>query len=586
MTLLPPAQQGLVLYQNLGGKAWIAAEELSVPRLASEGGVGYFVSWINARFLDLEVARIGKAFSDFFRRLVKRRQGQTIREYNSEYDRLHARLREVGCSIPKECAAWLYIDRMQLEEAQELNLLASVGNEYNLHRLQQAAVLHDRGHRKPWETGRTRRPHTAHLTGSPTDGSDSEGGAPGNDIDLEDGVPEDFAVAYATYQSAKERYKEQVKTRGYQGDAGTSGATKDFAKKDITREEKIKLMKSRSFCSSCGKKGHWHRDPECPNHGHGGGKGPKEVEVCHHVPAEVFSLRHDGATLLGITDTACAKAVTGTLWLQQYSDALKDIGLTPELVRESEAFKFGTGKIHHSSFHVVVCFKLGNKAVEMKTSVINGDVPLLMSKAALAQLGMVYDVAENAADFTRVGLRNFVLITTSSGHPAIPILPTGPSDGPERLIIGETHVQNGAQYTAFALSRVSCSRGLSTSSCTTGPQDSTTKSTPIPRTTTPPSSTTSTTKAPPYKIFYDKKLSSEVKHLLIQDRLHEVSFMNWWEKTNINSDFWLEGECMWHRIHVVPRRALCNPSTWKTQHTVQRDMLVRSIGDLRITEGF
>ena len=166
-------------------------------------------------------------------------------------------------------------------------------------------------------------------------------------------------------------------------------------------------------------------------------------------PAEVFSLRHDGATLLGITDTACAKAVTGTLWLQQYSDALKDIGLTPELVRESEAFKFGTGKIHHSSFHVVVCFKLGNKTVEMKTSVINGDVPLLMSKAALAQLGMVYDVAENTADFTRVGLRNFALITTSSGHPAIPILPTGPSDGPERLIIGETHVQNGGAIHGF-----------------------------------------------------------------------------------------------------------------------------------------
>ena len=46
----------LVLYQNFGGKAWIAAEELSVPRLASDGGVGYFVSWINARFLDVEVA--------------------------------------------------------------------------------------------------------------------------------------------------------------------------------------------------------------------------------------------------------------------------------------------------------------------------------------------------------------------------------------------------------------------------------------------------------------------------------------------------------------------------------------------------
>ncbi|CAE7449306.1 GIP, partial [Symbiodinium sp. KB8] len=212
MTYLPTSQQGLVLYQHLGGKAWIAAEELSLSRLGSNDGVSYLISWINARFLDLEVARIGRAFSDFFRRL-RRKQGQTVREYNTEYDRLHARLREVGCSIPEECAAWLYIDRLALDESQELNLLASVGNTYNLHRLQQAAVLHDRGQRKPWETARGRRTHTPHVTDAPGGTlSDDEGS------ELEDGVPEDVAVAYATYQSAKERYKEQAKARGYHGE--------------------------------------------------------------------------------------------------------------------------------------------------------------------------------------------------------------------------------------------------------------------------------------------------------------------------------------------------------------------------------
>ena len=34
-----------------------------------------------------------------------------------------------------------YLDRLQLEESQELNLLASVGNRYSLHHLQHAAVL-------------------------------------------------------------------------------------------------------------------------------------------------------------------------------------------------------------------------------------------------------------------------------------------------------------------------------------------------------------------------------------------------------------------------------------------------------------
>eukprot|EP00439_Symbiodinium_sp_Y106_P070508 s1274_g12.t1 len=49
MTLLPVSQQGLVLYQSLSGKAWIAAEELSVPRLGSDDGVSHFVAWVNAR---------------------------------------------------------------------------------------------------------------------------------------------------------------------------------------------------------------------------------------------------------------------------------------------------------------------------------------------------------------------------------------------------------------------------------------------------------------------------------------------------------------------------------------------------------
>ena len=39
MTLLPRHQQGLVLYQHLTGKAWVAAEELNVDRLGAEDGV-------------------------------------------------------------------------------------------------------------------------------------------------------------------------------------------------------------------------------------------------------------------------------------------------------------------------------------------------------------------------------------------------------------------------------------------------------------------------------------------------------------------------------------------------------------------
>ncbi|CAE7772812.1 unnamed protein product, partial [Symbiodinium sp. CCMP2456] len=482
-------KQGLVLYQNLTGKAWVAAEELSVSRLGSSGGVEYFVAWLNARFLDLEVARIGRAFSDFFRKL-RRRNGQSIREYNSEYDRLHARLREVGCCLPQECAAWLYVDRLQLDEPQELNLLASVGNQYNLLKLQQAAVLHDRSHRKPWES-KAKRPYTAHLT------EDADGDDAGEDRDDafehsegEEGIPEEVAVAYATYQSAKDKYREQAKARGYHGDRGGPNAGRDKGPGNgasTSRDDKIKLMKARSYCMSCGKKGHWHKDPECPN------RGAKEVEMCHHVPSEVYALRHDGPILVGITDTACAKSVAGTTWLQSYSDLVKDSLGKPEFVRESEAFKFGTGKVHHSAFYVLVKFKLGDKVVEMKTSIINGDIPLLLSKGALAQLGMVYDVAANRASFNKVGLANFDLVTTSSGHPAIPIAPPRSEDDGAKLVISDSAASIARAYMAFA---VACPK-------------------------TP--------------------------HLDLYDDPRATSFVSWWENTKITTDFWLESEFAWHR---------------------------------------
>ena len=61
MTLLPAHQQGLVLYQHLSGKAWVAAEELNMDSLAADDGAQYLIKWVTNRYLDLEVTRIGKA---------------------------------------------------------------------------------------------------------------------------------------------------------------------------------------------------------------------------------------------------------------------------------------------------------------------------------------------------------------------------------------------------------------------------------------------------------------------------------------------------------------------------------------------
>ena len=131
MTRLSKDQQGLTLYQHLTDRAWIDAERLDMDRLGSPEGVDYLLSWIRDRYLDVQVTQVWRSLSDFFRRLRKR-DGQPMRDYMADFDRAHARLTEVGCELRDIAAAWVFVDRMCLEEHAELNLLASVNNRYSL----------------------------------------------------------------------------------------------------------------------------------------------------------------------------------------------------------------------------------------------------------------------------------------------------------------------------------------------------------------------------------------------------------------------------------------------------------------------
>ena len=437
-----------------------------------------------------------------------------------------------------------------MEEAQELNLLASVGNQYNLHRLQQAAVLHDRGHRKPWETAKgPRKANVAHVTDYD---SGPEAAVDDQHEDVPEDLPEEVAQAWMTYQSAKDRYRAQQKTRGFKGSVGEKG-------KDAEKEAKIKAIKQKSFCAGCGRRGHWHKDDECPmNKGNGGGKTEgakeslKEIAMTTVLPADVMTLKHEHG-LMGVADTACAKTVAGTQWLQTYADKLQELhGQTPQLHKECEAYRFGTGKIHYSSFFVIVRFEMGDKVVQVKTSIITGDIPLLLSRTVLGKIGMIYDVSEGTASFTKLNLKNFHLSTTASGHPAIPIIPAK-AEADEVPVLGIDDLRLTAKQQYMSVCAVA-NEGKAPKPSITG-------------------------------IFYAKKLDPGVRDMLSSDRLQQELFLTWWRSTSLQQDFWVETPDTWTRIHVVPRRTPFSPSKWRTTASIQRDMLVAGIGYMRYSEG-
>ena len=138
--------------------------------LANEDGVEVFRRWVQERYQEVEASKIAEALIHFFKRL-RREAGRSIREFNSAFDRTHTRLLEMDCRLPEVAKAWAYLRNLGLSNSEELALLASVGNAYDINKLQRAAVLHEKAILTPrharkgnFQEGKGGKPKGAFLT--------------------------------------------------------------------------------------------------------------------------------------------------------------------------------------------------------------------------------------------------------------------------------------------------------------------------------------------------------------------------------------------------------------------------------------
>ena len=145
------------------------------------------------------------------------------------FERMVLRLHEVKCPLPPLIKAWLYVDKLRLSEQEELALMASVGKEYDVKRLQQAALIQDKAYRRSSAPGarlehkpawRSKWPkHTVHVTddrGLEEDESEEDLAARGESDDelVEEAIAEEAHTAFMAFQAAKAKYREAVKGRG------------------------------------------------------------------------------------------------------------------------------------------------------------------------------------------------------------------------------------------------------------------------------------------------------------------------------------------------------------------------------------
>ena len=384
-----------------------------------------------------------------------------------------------------------------------------------------------------------------------------------------------------THESAKQRYKDTLKLRG-----------SDPESLRRLSEERLQAAKARSYCAGCRRRGHWHRDAVCPLNKSGGastaataptstgtttgagarsGGAPSSTKgdgVKQHVVHVTWDI-HDqaGSDLVAITDTACSRSVAGIHWINSYVALVKQRGYGVNFVPIQEAFRFGASRVFEARHAAVIYFEMGDKVVGLKVAVVYGEVPLLISRPALGELGMIMDVAKNVATFRALGVTDLPLQMTETGHPAFPVSPVDPKDFEKKSVDWQAReievFPRSQQYMVFALHAVENDSSESQVPLSTGPE-------------------TNPAALQPRRIFYPKRIAAATKNLLLGDIMCRESFLAWWSQTTVSNDFWLEGEHIMVRVHVVPRRTFFNPASWSTPKHELKENLLQNLGHMRV----
>ena len=568
VTKLPPAHRALALYDALSDKAWVVAEELDLDVLSTSHGVPCFLEWVQTRFMDVEVNKISQLMTDLFRR-CKRRPEQSVREFNVEFERMVLRLHEIRCELPPLVKAWLYVDKLRLSESEELALLASVGNEYDVRRLQHAALVQDRTlrHRGPGGNdhvkssgNRPRWRQSVHMTVDGATSDEEEKADSETSVLVDEETAQAEHVAYMTYQGAKAKYRESLRGRGTDPD-------------ELKRrsEERLRLAKQRSYCSACKRRGHWHKDPECPLKGQrtttttANVSGQvQQAQVCHTVQECYMTAYEDTSFpespmgglsaekgMLAIVDTACTKSVAGYRWFEAFVEEAEIRKHPYEIVDEIEHFRFGASRVHKSTFAIWAWFGIAHHWVAVKVSIVQCSVPLLLSRPALARLGTTFDIEAQQLSMTHLGVTGLPLEQSDTGHPALSVT-SFPSGSPPDLTVGTAQQIWIPVIRAYMCEQPLMEGGSEAASFRT--------------------------------VFYPKKVPREIDNLLRTTPLACSSFFSWWKGASQSKDFWVETDVEMIRVHVSPRQYGFNPWAWQTSNPKLKNALLQCLTGHRVTE--
>ncbi|XP_029629926.1 uncharacterized protein LOC115207015 [Salmo trutta] len=377
VTNLDGKKQALAVVLSLEGRARDTALEISVEDLNNDDGMGTLIRALDSVFLKEEKDRAYEAYSNFDS--VSRDISVAMTDYIIDFEQRYNRMRKYDMVLPDAVLAFKLLDTACLD-----------GREKQL-ALTACTVLTFASMKSALKIIFGEKTSVAPLT----DGMQASDGA------------------YYTEQQRK-------------------GAKKSRSQDNLKRApfpgtNPLDKYGRRSKCAVCQSTYHWVKD--CP-HKNEQVKLTEEnvntdIEQCNITlfsnesasDTEIFIVESLGSAVI---DTACTRTVCGAKWLDSYVSELNMKEVQNMIDTPSNrAFKFGDGRIVHSTKRVKIPAKIGQTKCHIETEVVPTDIPLLLSKASLKKAGAVLDIKNDKAVMFK---QPVTLELTTSGHYCVNIL--------------------------------------------------------------------------------------------------------------------------------------------------------------------
>ncbi|CAE7616057.1 RE2, partial [Symbiodinium sp. CCMP2592] len=145
-----------------------------------------------------------------------------------------------------------------------------------------------------------------------------------------------------------------------------------------------------------------------------------EVSPGGWVP-ENFTTAPEDPPGLVILDSGCTRTMHGSGWAEGFESQLRALGLAVHEVEKTQRFR-GVGGMSLST--VTKIFPIGIQGVhgDLYSAEVEGNLPLLLSRPFMHELGAVLDLGANTVSFHSLGVVDLPLVKTQRGHIAVNLL--------------------------------------------------------------------------------------------------------------------------------------------------------------------